>query len=104
MLKHLEPIKEPYALAIQLASYLFIRFGELSALRWDNIDWEEQTIYLDSQCLGERHLNDNLSFTGIQSTISDQMKGHTSHGFRKEYLTLQALKILEHAHELNPDG
>lgn len=104
LLEYLEPIREPYALAIQLAFYLFIRFGELSALRWDDIDMENKTIYLHLQCLGERQLNDDLSFTGIQSTISSQMKGHTSHGFRKEHLTPQAITILESARQLNPDG
>ena len=32
------------------------------------------------------------------------MKGNTSHGFRKQFLTDEALKILEKAKELNPNG
>ena len=31
-------------------------------------------------------------------------KGNTAKGFRKEYLTHEALKILQKAKELNPDG
>ena len=32
------------------------------------------------------------------------MKGNTSHGFRKQFLTDEALKILHKAKELNPNG
>lgn len=32
------------------------------------------------------------------------IKGYTSHGFRKEYLTDDAIRILREARELNPDG
>lgn len=36
--------------------------------------------------------------------VVNQMKGNTSHGFRKQFLTDEALKILHKAKELNPNG
>ena len=32
------------------------------------------------------------------------MKGNTSHGFRKQYLTDEAIKIFHKVKELNPNG
>ena len=40
----------------------------------------------------------------VQSDVVNQMKGNTSHGFRKQFLTDEALKILHKAKELNPNG
>lgn len=104
LLQYLEPIEEVYSLAIQLDFYLFIRIGELKALRWDSIDWEQNTIYLHEQGLNERQLNDDLTFSSREVHIVSQMKGHTSNGFRVEYLTPAAIAILKKAKKLNPDG
>lgn len=40
----------------------------------------------------------------VQSDVVNQMKGNTSHGFRKQFLTDESLKILHKAKELNPNG
>lgn len=95
---------EPYALAIQLAFCLFIRIGELKALRWENIDVENRSIYLNSQITLEPTLNDDLTFSHKEIKVENYIKGCTSHGFRKEYLTDNALVILEKAKKLNSDG
>ncbi len=104
LLAHLRNINEPYALAIRLAFCLFIRIGELKALTWDNIDTENRTIYLNSQMIQEPTLNDDLTFSHKETKVENYIKGCTSHGFRKEYLTDNALAVLEKAKELNPDG
>ena len=39
-----------------------------------------------------------------QVKVVNQMKGNTSHGFRKQFLTDEAIKILQKARELNPHG
>ncbi|MDY3854430.1 MAG: site-specific integrase [Butyribacter sp.] len=104
LLTYLQSINEPYALAIQLSFYLFIRVGETKALRWNDVDWDKKTIYLHGQVLTERNLNDDLTFSKRKVTISNQMKGNTSHGFRTQYLTENAIIILQKAHALNPDG
>lgn len=104
LLLYLQTINEPYSLAIQLSFYLFIRVGETKAIRWEDIDYKNQTVYLHGQVLTERILNDDLTFSSRTVTLSDQMKGNTSKGYRKQYLCKQALQILEKAKLLNPNG
>lgn len=104
LLTYLAGIDEPYALAISLSFYLFIRIGETKALRWSDIDYEKHTIYLHGQILTERVLNDDLTFSSRSVILSNQMKGNTSHGYRVQYLTEEALFILERAKRLNPFG
>lgn len=104
LLTYLNDINEPYALAISLSFYLFIRVGETKALRWSDIDYEKRTIYLHGQVLTERILNDDLTFSSRSVVLSEQMKGNTSKGYRTQYLTDEALEILERAKALNPFG
>ena len=105
LLTYLQGISdEPYALAIQLFFYLFIRIGEMKAIRWDDINWDEKTIYLHTQALVDNDLKDDLTFSRRKVVVSDQMKGGTSKGYRKEHLTEQAISILKKAKKLNPHG
>ena len=104
LLNYLKCIIEPYSLAIPLSFYLFIRVGETKAIRWEDIDYDNRIVYLHRQATCERTLNDDLSFSKREVKVVNQMKGNTSHGFRKQFLTDEALKILEKAKELNPNG
>lgn len=104
LLNYLQDINEPYSLAIQLSFYLFIRIGETKAIRIEDIDLENKTVYLHSQALTERTLNDDLTFSSRKVTVSNQMKGNTSRGFRKQYLTDEAIRIIHKAIALNPNG
>lgn len=104
LLSYLENVIEPYSLAIQLSFNLFIRIGETKALKWENVDYDNRTIYLNSQVLEEPTLNDDLSFSTKKKKVEPYIKGYTSSGYRKEYLTDRALEILELAKQLNPDG
>lgn len=104
LLAYLRNINEPYSLAIQFAFCLFIRIGELKALTWENIDLENRSVYLNSQITQEPTLNDDLTFSHKEIKVENYIKGCTSHGFRKEYLTDNALVILKKAKELNPEG
>ena len=104
LLPYLRNINEPYSLAIQLAFCLFIRIGELKALTWENIDLVNRSVYLNSQITQEPTLNDDLSFSHKKIKVENYIKGCTSHGYRKEYLTDNALEVLKKAKELNPDG
>lgn len=65
---------------------------------------DKRIVYLHRQITCERILNDDLTFSKRQIKVANQMKGNTSHGFRKQYLTDEALKILHKAKELNPTG
>ncbi|MGL6199121.1 MAG: hypothetical protein ACRC3H_09345 [Lachnospiraceae bacterium] len=92
LLTYLATIKdEPYALAIQFAFYLFIRVGELKAIKWNDINYEEKTVLLCKQALIERELQDDLTFAPRKITVVEQMKGNTSHGTRKLYLQMKLL-------------
>lgn len=104
LLKYLKGIDEPYSLAIQLSFYLFIRIGETKALRWEDIDYKNKTLYLHRQLSTERVLNDDLTFSTRQVVVYEQMKGNTSCGYRYQHLTDEALKILNRARRLNPFG
>ena len=105
LLDHLRTIDDdPYALAIRLDFNLFIRFGELSALKWENIDLDERTIYICHQLTYEPELNDDLSFTDKKMVTEQYLKGFTSQGYRTEYLTDEAVEILTKAKNLNSDG
>jgi len=105
LLTYLATIRdEPYALAIQFAFYLFIRVGELKAIKWSDINYEEKTVLLCKQALIERELQDDLTFAPRKVTVVEQMKGNTSHGTRKLYLTDEAFIILKRAKPLNPFG
>ena len=104
LLNYLKCIIEPYSLAIQLSFYLFIRIGETKAIRWEDIDYDNRIVYLHRQSTCERRLNDDLSFSKREVKVVNQMKGNTSHGFRKQFLTDEAIKILHKAKELNPRG
>jgi integrase len=76
----------------------------MKAIRWNDIDWEAKTIYLHNQALLDNELNDDLTFSSRKVVVSDQMKGGTSKGYRKEHLTEQAIEILQKAKALNPKG
>ena len=95
---------DPYALAIRLDFNLFIRVGELTGLKWEDVDINKRTVYICHQVTYEPKLNDNLSFGSKIMTTEGYLKGCTSQGYRHEYLTDEAVEILKQAKELNPDG
>lgn len=105
LLWHLKEIKEPdsYELAIQLFFYLFIRIGELKALKWEDVDFDEKNIYIRRQLTLERELKNDLTFSK-RTDEPDAPKGHTSRGFRKQPLTDEAIAILKKVHSQNPNG
>ena len=103
LLKYLkERNDDVYSLATQLAFQLIIRIGELSALRWDDIDGEY--IYIRHQRVERQVMNDDLTFEPRTMETIDQMKGKQKNGKRKQYLNDSARAILEKAKALNPDG
>ena len=104
LLAYLEPMDDPYALAIRLDFNLFARVGEIAGLMWENIDIENRTVYICHQINYEPELNDDLTFSEKKMVTENYLKGCTSHGYRTEYLTDEALEVLERARKINPDG
>jgi len=104
LLNYLHDLKEPYALAIQLDFQLTCRIGELKALRWENIDFENHTITINAQALRQCHLNDNLTFSKHCVEVVPRIKGNTNRGKRILPMTKEATRILLLAKEINPCG
>lgn len=88
MLNHVAE-NDLYALAIKLDFYLTLRIGELKGLRFDDIQGNFICI--------QRFVND-------KGEIENDIKGHTSHGFRCLPITSECAKIIEKIRELNPDS
>ena len=104
LLTYLQDINEPYALAIQLSFYLFIRIGETKAIRFEDIDLKNKTVFLHSQVVNDRKLNDDLTFSSREAIVTDHIKGNTEKGYRTQRLTDAAIEIIEKAKLLNPKG
>ena len=104
LLKYLQHVNEPYALAIRLMFQLTVRIGELKSFRWDDVDFADKTIRISKQALTNRSMNDDLSFSQRATVVVNHTKKNTPQGKRKLRLTNEAVKILESAKELNPDG
>ena len=93
---------DTYALAILFALKMTIRFGELAALKWDDIDGDIINICkFQTRCV---EMNDDLTFVNCGKKDTDHVKGYSEDGVRFLHLTPDALALLEHVRELNPDG
>lgn len=95
---------DPYALAIRLDFNMFIRVGEIAGLKWENVDIENRSIFICHQITYEPEMNDDLTFTEKKMVTEGYLKGCTSQGYRSEYLTDEAIDVLEKAKRLNPDS
>ena len=104
LLHHLQNVDDPYALAIRLMFQLTIRIGELKSFRWSDVDFYDRTISISKQALNNRSMNDDLSFSSRETIVVNQTKKNTPQGKRKLRLTSEAIKILEKAKEINPNG
>ena len=63
-------------------------------------DYGNRIAYLHRQATCERTLHDDLTFSKREVKVVNQMKGNASHGFRKQFLSDEAIKILHKAREL----
>lgn len=104
LLNYLKDIIEPYSLAIQFDFQITCRIGEIKALRWDNVDFENRTITINEQALSQRQLQDDLTFGKSTTEIVPRIKGNTSRGKRTLPMTSECIRILTLAKEINPDG
>ena len=95
---------DPYALAIMLDFNLFARIGEISGLKWEDVNLEDRMVYICHQITYEPVLNDDLSFSSKVMVTEGYLKGATSKGYRYEYLTDEAVEILKKARKINPDS
>lgn len=104
LLSYLYNIVEPYSLAIQLDFQLTCRIGEIKALRWENVDFDNRTITIKEQALNQREMKDDLTFDKTIIEVVPRVKGDTPQGKRIIPMTTEAMRILQLAKEINPTG
>lgn len=104
LLNYLHDLQEPYALAIQLDFQLTCRIGEIKALRWENVDFENRTIFIKEQALRQSKLNDDMTFSQNTVEVVPRIKGNSCNGKRILPMTQEAMRILLLAKEINPTG
>lgn len=104
LLSYLYNIVEPYSLAIQLDFQLTCRIGEIKALRWENVDFDNRVISIKEQALSQREMKDDLTFDKTTTQVVPRVKGNKPQGKRNIPMTTEAKRILLLAKEINPDG
>ena len=104
LLSYLQTVIEPYSLAIQLDFQITARIGEIKALKWSDIDFENRSININKQVLRHQYMNDDLTFGSVKTELVSRVKGNSKAGKRRLHMTNEAYRILTLAKELNPDG
>lgn len=104
LLAHLRNITEPYSLAIQFDFQVTCRIGEIKALRWENVDFDNRSITIKEQALSQRQLQNDMSFGKSTTEVVPRIKGNTTRGKRTLPMTSECMRILLLAKEINPDG
>lgn len=102
LLAYLSEIDEMYAYAIQLDFYATLRIGELLSIRYDDI--KNGFVSINRSMRESYTIDSNMNFTLSGVTNDERIKGNEASGFRTLFLTDQAMRIVEKAHNLNPNG
>lgn len=89
-------------LAIHLCFQTGVRIGELAALKWEDIDWENGTLHI--QRIETRAFTQDTSTTQKKSYITVKERTKTESSNRYIDLTDLTLETLRQIKELNPDG
>lgn len=100
----LDSTNDIYDLAIMFALHNTLRIGEIKALKPSDIDYEMGCIWVDTQIIEERKMNDNLTFEKRVQTETNHIKGGTEKGVRALPLSPASISILKKVQELNPDS
>lgn len=100
LLSYLEGFEKQtvYSLAIRLMFCLPIRIGELLAITWDSIDWENSTVTLDHSMVTKKTDKANREFVRV-----DYMKHRSESGKRVLGLSNYAVKVLKELEKINGD-
>ena len=67
-------------------------------------DIQNDKIYISRSIRKHQTMNDDLSFSGVEYTIEERIKGNQTEGFRYIPLTAQAKKIVDKTIHLYPEG
>lgn len=104
ILQYLSAKTDIYSFAAQLAFYLCVRVGELITLKKSDIDIQDNKIYILRSARKQQILQDDLTFSPVEYTVEERIKGNKAQGFRFIPLTPQSKKLIEKIMDLYPDG
>lgn len=104
ILQYLSAKTDIYSFAVQLAFYLCVRVGELITLKKSDIDIQDNKIYILRSARKQQILQDDLTFSPVEYTVEERIKGNKAQGFRFIPLTPQSKKLIEKIMDLYPDG
>lgn len=104
ILQYLSAKTDIYSFAVQLAFYLCVRIGELITLKKSDIDIQDNKIYILRSARKQQILQDDLTFSPVEYTVEERIKGNKAQGFRFIPLTPQSKKLIEKIMDLYPDG
>ena len=104
ILQYLSAKTDIYSFAVQLAFYLCVRVGELITLKKSDIDIQDNKIYILRSARKQQILQDDLTFSPVEYTVEERIKGNKAQGFRFITLTPQSKKLIEKIMDLYPDG
>ena len=90
--------KSVYARAISLMGRLDIRMGEVKAMRWSDINWDDKSIYVHDEIV-PRKVNGEIKEISVGHTKSRKKSGN-----RYQPLTPQAIEVLKIQKIKNPDS
>lgn len=102
LLEYLSNKHDVYSLAIQLAFYLCVRIGELSAIKKSDI--KNGVIYIQRSQRKKQVLNNDLTLGPVRHEVENRIKGNLSSGFRYIPLTPKAQQIVSKILMLYPEG
>ena len=106
ILEYLRSSNNPYDLAARFAFNVFLRVGELIAIKYKDI--YDGFVHINRSTRREQDVsfdkNGQIRFGRINYRTEDRMKGNTEAGFHVVPLNREALEVVELTHALYPDS
>lgn len=106
IIKYLESMQSDniYDLAIEFAFHSTLRIGEIKAIKWSDIDYENRCVWIDKQIVETQVMNDDLTFNERTHVEVDHVKGNTQKGMRDIFLPDSSIRILERIKNMHIDN
>lgn len=106
IIKYLESMNSNsiYDLAIEFAFHSTLRIGEIKAIKWSDIDYENRCVWIDKQIIETQVMNDDLTFNERTHVETDHIKGNTQKGMRDVFLSDASIRILEKIKNMHIDN
>lgn len=105
IIKYLEDLQSDniYDLAIEFAFHSTLRVGELKAIKWSDIDYDNKCVWIDKQIIETQVMNDDLTFNERVHVETEHVKGNRQAGMRDVFLSEASICILNKIKSLHID-